>query len=93
MAGVEDDRVVRRVEYPVQRQRQFDDAEVGSEVASSSGDFVNQKLADLDGKIAQIRREDEEKAKAAGRVVGEAQPKEADPRPQTDAEDMPEEPA
>ena len=55
MAGVEDDRVVRRIEYPVQRQRQFDDAEVGSEMASGRGDFVDQKLADLDGQIAQIR--------------------------------------
>ena len=55
MAGVEDDRIVRRVEYPVQRQRQLDDAEVGSEVASGRGDFVDQKLADLGGQIAQIR--------------------------------------
>ena len=55
VAGVEDDRIVRRVEYPVQRQRQLDDAEVGSKMASGRGDFVNQKLADLHGQIAQIR--------------------------------------
>ena len=54
VAGVEDDRVMRRIEYSVQRQRQLDDAEVGAEVATGRGDFVDQKLADLFGQIAQF---------------------------------------
>ena len=47
MAGVEDDRVVRRVEHPVQRERQLDDAEVGAEMSTGCSDLVNQELTDL----------------------------------------------
>ena len=54
MAGVEDDRIVRRVEHPVQRQSQLDDAEVRTEVATRRGDFVDQEVADLGGQIAQF---------------------------------------
>ncbi len=55
MPGVEDDRVVRRIEHPVQRERQLDDAEIGPEVAAGCGDFVNQKVANLVGQILQFR--------------------------------------
>jgi hypothetical protein len=55
VAGVEDDRVVRRVEHPVQRQGQLDDAEVRAEVAPGRGDFMDQELANLSGQIAQFR--------------------------------------
>ena len=55
MAGVEDDRIVRRVEHPVQRERQLDDAEVGAEMPAGCSDLVDQELADLVGQIAQLR--------------------------------------
>ena len=37
VAGVEDDAVDRRLEDPVDRQRQLDDAQVGTEVATRAG--------------------------------------------------------
>ena len=55
MAGVEEDRVVRRVEDPVQRQRQLDDTEVGPEVATCGSDLVNQELANLGSQLGQLR--------------------------------------
>ena len=52
MAGVEDDRVVRRVEHPVQRERELDHTEVGAEMPAGCSDLVDQELADLAGQIA-----------------------------------------
>ena len=51
MTGVEDDRIVGRVEYPVQRQRELDDAEVRAEVTSGCSDLVDQELSDLVSQI------------------------------------------
>ena len=45
--GVEDDRVVRRVEDPVDRDRQLDDAEVRPEVAAGPRHVLDEELADL----------------------------------------------
>ena len=55
MAGVEDDPVARGVEHPVDRQRQLDDAEVGSQVASGLGDLGDQESADLLRQLGQLR--------------------------------------
>jgi hypothetical protein len=55
MAGVEDDRIVRRVEHPVQRHSQLDDAEVRAEVTTRRGHLVDQEVADFGGQIAQFR--------------------------------------
>ena len=52
MAGVEDDRIVRRVEHPVQRERQLDDTEVGAEMSAGCSDLVDQEFADLLCQIA-----------------------------------------
>ncbi len=51
MAGVEDDRVVRRVEHPVQREGELDDTEVGAEMSAGCSDLVDQELSDLVSKI------------------------------------------
>ena len=51
VAGVEDDRIVRRIEHPVDRQRQLDDAEVGPQMPPGSSHLVDQKLANLAGQI------------------------------------------
>ena len=55
MAGVEDDRIVWRVEYPMQCQRQLDDAEVRYQMPTGCGHLVNEKLANLVGQILQVR--------------------------------------
>src|SRR5690625_571251 len=47
MARVEDHRVARRLEYPVDCQRQFDDTEVRSEVAAVACGRGDEQLTDL----------------------------------------------
>lgn len=47
VAGVEDDRVARRVEDSVHGQRQFDDAQVGAQVPTGGRDIADQKLPQL----------------------------------------------
>ena len=54
MAGVEDHGVGGRVEHPVDRQGEFDDAEVRAEVPTGCGDLLNQEVTDLVGEFAQI---------------------------------------
>ena len=54
VAGVPDDGVGRRVEHPVQRQRQLDGAEVGPEVAAGLGHGLDDEVADLAGEIVQL---------------------------------------
>ncbi|GAA3117661.1 hypothetical protein GCM10020001_041830 [Nonomuraea salmonea] len=51
--GVEHDRVVRRVEDPVQRDRQLDDAEVRAEVAARRAHLLDEEVADLAGQPRQ----------------------------------------
>jgi hypothetical protein len=51
MAGVEDDRIVRRVEHPVQCQRQLDQPEVGPKCPPVAANFVDQKITDLMSQI------------------------------------------
>ncbi len=50
--GVEDDPVMRRVEDPVDGQRQLDHAQVGTEVTSGLGHPIDQERADLAGELA-----------------------------------------
>src|ERR1700678_2884726 len=54
VTGVEDDRIVWRVEYPVQRQRQLDDPEVRPQVSPGRSNLVDQELANLGSQIAQL---------------------------------------
>ena len=54
--GVEDDRVARRVEDAVQRDRQLDDAEIRAEVPAGAGDVLDEELADLRGELARAAR-------------------------------------
>ena len=56
VAGVEDDRVARRVEDPVQRDGQLDHAEVGPEVPAGLGDGVDEEGPDLLGQGGQLLR-------------------------------------
>ncbi len=49
MTGVPQDRIGRRVEDPVERQRQFDRAEVRAEVATVLRDGLDDEVADLTG--------------------------------------------
>ena len=55
VAGVEQDPVLGRVEDPVQRQGQLDDAEVRAEVPAGTGDLVDQEVADLGGQQRELR--------------------------------------
>ena len=53
VACVPDDRVLRTVEYSVQRERELDHAEVGGEMAARSGRLFDQEGAHLAGKLCQ----------------------------------------
>ena len=53
--GVEQDAVVRRVEHPVQGERELDHAEVRAEVAAGAGHLVDQEVADLRGQDRELR--------------------------------------
>ena len=55
VADVEQDRLGRRVEDPVQRDGQLDHAEVGAEVAAGAGDGLHQQVADLGGEGGELR--------------------------------------
>ena len=55
VAGVEDDRVVRRVEDAVQGQSQLDDTEIGPQMATRGGNLVDQELANFCGQFRQLR--------------------------------------
>ena len=54
VAGVEDDRVVRRLEHPVQRQSEFHHTEIGPQVATGGSNLVDQKLTDLPRQFSQL---------------------------------------
>ena len=54
--GVEDHRIARGLEDPVQRDGQLDDAEVGSEVAAGLAHVLDQEAADLLGQLAELLR-------------------------------------
>jgi len=51
--GVPDERIVRGAEDPVQRQGQFDDAEIGAQMAAGRTDTGDQLLPDLSGQDRQ----------------------------------------
>ena len=55
MSGVEDDRIVRRIEHPVQGKGQLDHTEIGAEMPAGCSDLVNQEFADFPRQIAQLR--------------------------------------
>ncbi len=55
MAGVEDDRIVRRIEHTVQRQGEFDDTQVGAKMTTGCSDLVDQELTDFLCQISQLR--------------------------------------
>ena len=46
---------MRRIEDPVQRQCQFDDAEIGAQMSAGCSDLVNQEFTDLTGQLVQLR--------------------------------------
>ena len=54
VAGVPDDPVARRLEQPVERDRQLDDAERRAEVAAGRGDGRDDRLADLGGELREL---------------------------------------
>src|SRR5690606_1318409 len=54
VTGVEHDRIARRVEDAVQRDRQLDDAEVRPEVPAGLGDLAHQELTDLPRELRQL---------------------------------------
>ncbi len=55
VSGVEDEDVARRVEDAVQGDRQFDDTEVGPQVAARAGDGGDEVAPDLAGEVHQLR--------------------------------------
>ena len=56
VAGVPDDPVARRLEQPVERDRQLDDAEAAAEMAAGRGDGRDDRLADLGGEPVELGR-------------------------------------
>ena len=54
VAGVPDDPVARRLEQPVERDRQLDDAERRAEVAAGVRDGPDDRLADLDRQLREL---------------------------------------
>ena len=54
MSGVEDDRVVGRIEHSVQRQCEFDDTEIRPQVPTRGGDFVDEELTDFGGQLGEL---------------------------------------
>jgi len=52
--GVEDDLVLRRVEDPVDRDRELDHAQVGAEVAAGPGGRLDQQVTDLGGEAGEL---------------------------------------
>src|SRR5699024_2700457 len=54
VAGVEDDRVARGGEPPVDGQRQLHHPEVRAQVPAAAGDLVHEKLADLGGERGRL---------------------------------------
>ena len=54
VAGVPDDPVARRLEQPVERDGQLDDAERRSEVPAGAGDGAHDRVADLDGQLGEL---------------------------------------
>ena len=54
VADVPDQAVARRVEHPVQRDRQLDDAEAGAEMPAGDRDGVDRLPSQLVGELRQI---------------------------------------
>ncbi len=54
VSGVPQQRVTRRIEDPVQRESELDDAEVGAEVATGAADRIDQLLADIGGQGGEL---------------------------------------
>ena len=54
VAGVPDDPVARRLEQPVERDRELDDAEAAAEVAAGRRDGRDDRLADLGGEPVEL---------------------------------------
>ncbi len=55
VAGVEDDAVAGGIEDPVDRDGEFDDAEVGAQVPARLGDVADQEFPDLGCQLIQLR--------------------------------------
>ena len=53
MADVEEQSIVAEIEDVVQRNRQFDDAEIGGEVAPALPHLLVDRIADLGGDLRQ----------------------------------------
>jgi hypothetical protein len=53
--GIEDDRIVGRIEHTVQRQCEFDNTEVGAEMPACCSDLVDQEFADFLRQFTQLR--------------------------------------
>jgi len=66
--GVEDDGVPRGGEHAVQRDRQLDDTQVGSEVPAGAGHRLDEERADLVGQLVDLARG--EPAHVLGRADG-----------------------
>jgi hypothetical protein len=54
MARIPDDPIARRLEEAVERDRELDDTERGSEVAAGDRDGPHDGLADLDGQLGEL---------------------------------------
>jgi len=54
VAGIEDQRITRRVEYPMERDGQLDHTEVVAEVPARRRDLVDEELPDRLREISQL---------------------------------------
>jgi hypothetical protein len=69
--GVEDHRVVGRIEYAVQRDRQLDDPEVGAQVTACACDVLDEEAADLVRELLELI--DAQRVEVAGSGDGRQQ--------------------
>ena len=70
--GVEDDRLARRAEHPVQGDGQLDAAEVGAEVAAGLRDAADQRVADLCGQGGELVGGSARRSRVPGAIAGAA---------------------
>src|SRR6185503_10761792 len=75
VADVPDDLVRRRIEHPVERQRQLDHAEVGRQVAGIAGHGLNDDVTDLGRELIELGTREFSQVGGAVNALEEAHPK------------------
>ena len=72
VAGVEDHRIARRLEHPVQRDGELDHAEVRSQMTTGLADLGDQEVPDLGTELSQLLRRQPTKVLGTGNGAQQA---------------------